>query len=143
MSASTFRALLAQTSDTVERPRPLAEGHYLGVIKGHEFGTSKQKQTPFCRIFLTPQSETDDVPSGANEGINFANKELRVDYYITPGSLYRLSDMLDAVLGKQQGRTFDERIPELRGTSVMFKVTQRQENEESPIYNDVVSLIAA
>jgi len=141
--SSPFRALLQQATDAVERPRPLADGHYIGFIKGHEFGLSRQKQTPFCRLFLVPEEETDDVPEGANNGLVLANRELRTDYYITPTALYRLSDVLDAVLGKQVGRSFDERIPELKGSRVIFGVKTRNNDEDVPTFNDVTTIVAA
>jgi len=137
MSASTFRQLLSQTSETVERPRALAPGHYIGTIKATEFGTSRAKQTPFLRLLLTPEEETDDVPPGANEGIDFSRKELRVDYYITPTSNYRIADMLDAVLGLHPHRSIDERIPDLRGQRVIFVVSQRESEDGKEVYNDV------
>lgn len=143
MSASTFRELLKQSTDSVERPKALATGHYLGEIKSHEFGLSRQKQTPFVAFILTPTEETADVTEGANEGTDFSKKELRKTFYITPNSLYRLSDMLDAVLGQQTGRSFDERIPETRGTRVMFAVTQRENEDGTETYNDVGSVVAA
>lgn len=140
---STFRELLKQSTDTIERPRALAAGHYIGTIKGHEFGTSRQKQTPFVRFILVPEEETDDVPAGANTGITLANKELRKDYYITPSALYRLSDMLDATLGVATGRSFDERIPETRGTRVIFAVTQRENEDGTETFNDIGNIVAA
>jgi hypothetical protein len=142
MSASTFRSLLQQTSETVERPRALAGGHYIGDIKSTEFGTSRQKQTPYLRVLITPTEETDDVPVGANDGIDLTRKELRKDFYITPGSLYRLGDMLDSVLGKD-GRPFEERIPDLRGQRVLFAVTTRDNDEGTETYNDIGSIVAA
>lgn len=147
MSSSTFRELLKAPTDTVERPRALAVGHYIGDIRSHEFGTSKQKQTPFVRFIFVPSEETSDVEEGANTGINFTTKELRKDFYITPNSLYRLSDMLDATLGKTTGRSFDERIPETRGTRVMFHVTHRDvvdaEGTVTATYEEVGTVVAA
>ena len=137
-----FRALLAQATDTVERPKPLATGHYIGEIKGHEFGVSRQKQTPFVRFILAISEEASDIENGANEGIDLAKREMRKDYYITATARYRLSDMLDAVLGKQTGRSFDQRIPETRSVRVMFGVTQRANEEGTEIYNDVTTLVA-
>jgi len=130
------------TSATVERPRALEGGHYIGEIKATEFGTSRQKQTPYLRVLLTPSEETDDVPAGANEGIDLSRKELRKDFYITPASLYRLDDLLNAVLGKD-GRPFDERIPDLRGQRVVFSVTKRDNDEGTETYNDVGTIVAA
>ena len=147
MSSSTFRELLSQPTDVVERPKSLAPGHYVGEIRSNEFGLSRQKQTPFCRFILVPTEETADVTEGANAGIDFSKRELRKDFYITPDALYRLSDMLDAVLGKQAGRSFDERIPETRGARVMFQVTQREtmdaDGTVTAVYNDVGTVVAA
>jgi hypothetical protein len=143
MSSSTFRELLKQTTDSVERPRALASGHYLGDIKSHEFGLSRQKQTPYVQFILVPTEETADVQEGANTGIDFSKKELRKTLYLTPTAIYRLSDMLDAVLGKQTGRSFDERIPETRGARVMFHVTQRDNEDGTETYNDVGNIVAA
>ena len=142
-STSTFRSLLATATDQVERPRAIAVGHYVGTIKSTEFGTSRLKQTPYMRVLLTPDEATDDVNSGANEGIELSRRELRKDYYITPVALYRLSDMLDAVLGAQTGRSFDERIPELRGSRVIFAVTQRDNEDGTETFNDVGTIVAA
>ena len=147
-SIPNFRELLSTKTDEVDRPRAIAIGHYIGVIKNHEFGTSKRKNTPFVRFNLTPLEETSDIPEGANDGIDLSRRELRRDFYITPAALYRLSDMLDAVLGKQLGRSFDQRIPETRGVRVMFHVTQREQVDEATsevieIFNDVGTIIAA
>jgi hypothetical protein len=144
MSGSTFRELLANTtSETVERPRALAAGHYLGSIKSHEFGLSRQKQTPYVRFILVPEEETADVEGGVNAGIDFSKKELRKDFYITPTAMYRLTDMLDAVLGKQMGRACDERIPETRNARVMFAVSKRDSEDGTESYNDVGVILAA
>jgi hypothetical protein len=143
MSSSTFRELLSKPTDAVERPRALAAGHYVGEIKNFEFGTSRQKQTPYVRFMLTPIEATTDVADNANGDIDLSKKELRKDFYITPTALYRLSDMLDATLGKQQGRSFDERIPETRGARVMFAVSTRESDDGNETYNDVGLILAA
>jgi hypothetical protein len=142
--ATSFRELLSQETDKVERPRALAVGHYMGEIKGHEFGHSRNKQTPYVRFLLTPESECPDVtPTGGNDGVDLTRKELRKDFYITPAALYRLSDMLDAVLGQESGRTFDERIPDTRGAKVMFAVSQRENEEGTETFNDIGSIVKA
>ncbi len=140
---ATFRQLLATKTDEVDRPRPLAAGHYIGLIKGMEYGVSRQKQTPYVRLILQATEETADVEEGSNAGMDITRRELTKDYYITPGALYRLSDMLDAVLGKQTGRSFDERLPELRGQVVMFGVTQRLAEDNETRYNDVTTIVKA
>lgn len=143
MSSSIFRELLSQPTDAVERPRAIADGHYLGEIKGNEFGASRQRQTPFVQFNLTITEACADVPQGANDGIDLASRQLRKVFYITPTALYRLSDMLDAVLGKQAGRSFDERIPETRGARVMFAVGHRDNEDGTETYNEVGVVVAA
>jgi hypothetical protein len=143
MSTSTFRELLGQATDAVERPRPIADGHYLGSIASHEFGLSRQKQTPYVRFIINLEQETDDVPTGANGGIDISRREIRKDYFITPTALYRLSDMLNAVLGKETGRTFDERIPETRGARVMLGVGHRDNDDGTETYNEISTIVRA
>lgn len=148
-SAATpsFRQLLSQKTDEVERPRALAEGHYIGIIRAHEFGVTRQKNTDFVRFLIVPQEEASDVPDGANAGMDITRRELRKDFFITPSALYRLSDMLDAVLGKQIGRSFDQRITETRGLRVMFSVSHRKQLDDAGnvtnTFEDIGTIIAA
>jgi len=142
MSASTFRELLSTPTDQV-KAHILAEGHYLATIKGHEFGTSRQKQTPQVQFILGIDEETSDVPQGANDGINLSEFELRRTYYITPKALKMLANALDAMLGAETGRSFDERIPDTRGVRVMVGVAQRNDEQGNPAFNDVTTIVKA
>lgn len=142
MSAN-FRELLSVATDTVDRPRAIADGHYLGRIANYEFGVSRQKQTPYVRFILVPEEETEDVDSDANVGLTLNTRELRKDFFITPNALYRLSDCLDAVLGKESGRSFDERIPEMRDARVMFAVGHRQAEGSDDVYNEIGTIVKA
>lgn len=141
--SQSFRELLSQSSDQIERPRALADGHYIGKITGHEFGQSRQRQTAYVRFVLVPEEATGDVEVGANEGIDLSRKELRKDFYITPSAIYRLSDMLDAVLGEQIGVPLDQRIPETRGASVMFQVGHRNSDDGKEVYNEIGTIVKA
>lgn len=144
MTDVNFRELLSMPTDSAERPRSLPDGHYKGSIGTHEFDRSKKKQTPFVRFMVKIDEPTADVDPAQVNGIDFSRLELRADYYITPKSLYRLSDMLDAVLGKETGRSFDERIPGTRGAKVIIGVKRRlNEDGTDSGYNDVDTLIAA
>ena len=146
MAIPNFRELLSKPTNEVDRPRALAAGHYIGELTTHEFGVSRQKQTPFVRFNVKLIEEASDVENGANKGIDLSRRELRRDFFITPQALYRLSDFLDAVLGKQVGRPFDQRIPETRGVRVMVQVTRREVTDDEgtvlETYNDVGTIIA-
>ena len=137
-----FRQLLSQPTDQVERPKPLPTGHYRGEITNYEFGVSKNKQTPFVRFIIVPEEADADVDRDRLSGIDLSKKEMRKDFYITNTALYRLSDALDAILGQQQGRNFDERIPETRNAKILFGVTERQNEEGTETYNDVTTMVA-
>lgn len=140
--STSFSQLLHITSEDVERPRLIADGHYIGTIVRHEFGNSRNKQTPYVRFFLTPSEETSDVPEGANAGIDLAKQEAFRDFYLTPKSLFMLTDMLDAVLGKQMGRFADERLPETRDARVMFEVKHRDSEDGVRQFYDIGAIVA-
>lgn len=140
---STFRELLSKPTDEAERPRALAEGHYYGTIISHELGTSARKQTPFVRFNIQVEEATADVAEGANDGIDYTTRQLAKTLYITPKSLYRLADTLDAILGKEQGRSYDERIPETRSVRVLMAVTQRPNEDETEFFNEVGNVVKA
>lgn len=135
-----FRDLLKFSSETVERPKPLPEGHYNGIISRHEFGLSKKKQTPFVRFYLQLQEPTGDISPEQLNGIDLSKVELRKDFYITPKSAFMLTDLLDAVLGKDN-RLADERLPETKGQRVMFGVAQRQNDDATATFNDVTTIV--
>ena len=147
MSGSSFRELLSKPTNDFKAPPVLADGHYIGSIPRHEFGRSKNKQTPYLRVYLKPTEATEDVEADANASINLNDYEVFRDFYITPKSLFMITRMLDAVLGESTGRSFDERIPELNGVSVMFQVSHRnQVDDDGNIinsFNDVGTIVAA
>lgn len=143
MATTDLKAMLAMTPGQVERPKALPEMWCTGKILRFEFGRSAKKQTPFVRFYLQPNGAAEGSEHVDIEGIDLARKELRTEFYFTPTSLYRLSDFLDAVLGKEE-RSFDERIPECKGVEVVFKVTQRESDREAgTFFNDVGMIMRA
>jgi Trp operon repressor len=139
-----FKSLLSMSTDSFEKPPALPAGHYRATIKGHKFDVSSQKQTPFVQFFFTPTEASEDVEDlEALAKINLSQRELGAKFYITLGAIWRLSQMLDAVLGASQGRSYDERIPETRGISVIIGVTQRENpKQEGEWFNDVTTITA-
>ncbi len=87
----------------------------------------------------------DDIDAAAVDGIDLSRRELRKDHRsILPQTMYRFGDFLDAVLGKQPGKSADERLPDIKGASVLAQVTQRPAyNDPETIYNDVGTIVAA
>lgn len=142
MSGTSFRDLLHYTTATAPKPPILANGHYIGTIRGHEFGKSRNKGTPQVQILLTAEEECEDVEKGANDGVNIGDADLRRTFYITPKAVRRIGTMLDAVLGPDE-RYFDERLPETRGARVMFSVSQRENEDGTDTYMDVGTIVRA
>lgn len=142
--ATNFRELLSQPTDQFKRPPALPEGHFNGQIKAYEFGKSAKKQTAQIQFIYTITSPTEDVPEEDMAGVDLANgREMRQTFYITPTALYRLSQHLDALLGEQEGVSFDERIPETRGLDVIIQVSQRLSDDGEDTYNDIKSVVKA
>ena len=147
--ATDFRALLADTSDTVERPKALPEAWLIGKIGQHSCGNSRAKQTPFVRFTLLaselhPQYATDELrkivaalaePDSTEKPLN--EREFAVDAWLTPNSKYRLANFLDRVVG-HPNRSLEVRVPETQGVTVMFKVKPRtDEAGKETGFNDV------
>lgn len=137
---ATFRELMSQPTETFTRPAPLPKGHYKGTIKGHEIGESKQKKTAYVRFLFTPTEAQDDVENSGT--VNMSDRELRQDFFVTPKALYRLSQFLDNVLGKQEGKSFDERLPDTNNVEVIIGVEVVDANNESgDQYNNVTTVV--
>jgi hypothetical protein len=133
--------LLRQPTDKAERPALLPDGHFTGTILRHEFDKSRQKKTPLVRFFLNPTGVSTDLTEEDIEGINLKTLELRLEFYLTPKSMYRLADFLDGVLGEGSGEGYDERLPETNGANVIFGVRQRLNDEGKPIGNEVTTVV--
>ncbi len=137
-----YRELLSQPSDSFQRPPSMPAGHYIATIKTHQFDKSSKKATPLVRFLFSPREATSDVDEEALANVDLTEKELRKEFYITPKALWRLNKFLDDVLGPQEGRSFDERIPEVKGVEVQIGVTLRFSDDGEMDFNDVTTVVA-
>ncbi len=148
--AVNLRELMQKPTDSYERPKELPAGHYYGTIGTPEWGKSPKQKTDFLRFPIKLEGPGEDVDPEAVKGVNwdrpgrFGRDGARADFYITPDAIYRLGDFLDAVLGKESGRSADERYPDTRGARVLVQVTTRPSNDNpEDVYNDVGKVVAA
>lgn len=122
-----FRELLHVTSETVDRPRSAPECWLIGTLGKYEFSTTKN-DTPKLSFDIVDIEAHPETPEEDLKGVNLEklrspyHKGLAVDYWITPAAKYMLVDMVDRILGNGSVPV-DERIDDLRGERVMFKVT--------------------
>lgn len=121
---ANFESLLSQNTDEIERPKPLPVGSYQFIVKDYELGESSQKKTPFVRFVASPVAPLEDVDQAALQAVNkWQEKSLRLDYYLTPDSQYRLKDFLQQLGLTTTGRTFSELLVEAKGQSFIGHVT--------------------
>lgn len=108
MNAQTnFASILDKPASEVEKPKPLAAGTYLVVVKGMpEQGKSAKKKTDFVEFtlgFLQAQDDVDpDELKASLEGMDgkvakLSDKTIKNTFYLTENSLWRLKDWLEAL----------------------------------------------
>jgi hypothetical protein len=129
--------------DNVEKPKPLPAGTYFGTIAKHELGESKEKKTPFVRLFCTVLSAGDEIDPSDLEGVELAKKQLRKDFYLTEDSLYRFKDFAESVGVSTAGRSLGEIIPDVNNASVMLDVIQKTSQSGDEIFNEIASIKGA
>lgn len=142
-----FKEVLNRKLDTVERPKPLPAGMYRLVVAKFEFGESKEKKTPFCKLLFNIMGPGDDVDPASLVGIDYAKRQMKQDFYLTEDALWRFKDFMEKSLGIVIGqRTFGEIIQhELVGKQVMGAIVQEpsQRPGDDSIYNNIQSFAAA
>jgi len=139
MSVS-FKDLLSTPLDTVKRPPALPQGTFEGVVKSYEFGESREKKTPFVRVYFTLLASGEDVDPTLMEGVDLSKRAPRTDFYVTQDSLWRIKEFLASMGLDTDGRSLSEVIPEMVGGAVQLYITQRASADGQDIFNDVKSV---
>jgi hypothetical protein len=136
--AVNFEALLGTKLDTVEKPKVMPMGTYSFVIIDHEFGTSAQKGTPFVQFNTHPRVAQDDVDEELlSEVKNWQDRKMKVTYYLTEDSLFRLKDFLEHCQIDITGRTIAECIPETTGQMFNGYVKQQSAPNGTDMYANI------
>jgi hypothetical protein len=134
--------LLSAPAADVKPPAPLPAGPYIGNVGAHEFKTSSQKQTPFVRytINLTGPAEGND---GDFSEIEFP-RQLRMDFYLTPASLFRLTGFQTEVLGLPPSNTVQENLVLASGRSAIFNVVLKPSSKpgDNTLYPEISNAAA-
>lgn len=141
MSEPNFADLLKQPADSFKKPPCLPSGTYHGMVAKHEFGKSRDKQTPFVRFHLQLLAAGDAIDPELLTGIDIAKRSQWRDYYITPDSLWRLTTFLKSIGISTEGRSLNETIPEAQGQRVLVHLTQKPNAAGTDFYNEVTDVI--
>jgi hypothetical protein len=146
---STFGNLLSKKVDQVEKPKPLPEGTYVGQVLSHALGKSQKKQTPqveFTLAIIEAGSDVDSTALEAAGGLNRSDgnpRTMKLTYYITEDSLFRLSEFLKHLGLGDSTESMEMLIAnETAGKKVGLYIGHRAgeasaPGEEAPIYAEI------
>jgi hypothetical protein len=128
--AVDFKSMLSKPIGTAERPKAKPNGTYNGVIESFHFDVSSRKKTPFVRFTFSNISPGDDVNQEqlAADNIDLSRWKPYTDYYLTDDALFRLQDVMEAIVPNSKGRSYNEVMPEMKGKPVIL--TAKNDNVE-------------
>jgi hypothetical protein len=103
-ATKSFASLLDTPFAQISRPKPAPHGTYLAMVKGlPRYDKSTKKGTPFSEYTMQLLESQDDVDSdaltewltkGNGESVPLHDKTMRLTFYHTPDSLWRLEKFL-------------------------------------------------
>lgn len=134
------QALLSKRTTEVERPKPLPEGTYSGIIEKREFGTTKSQDTNL-KFTIGQIQPGDDVNQDALAGFDLGKKKTSTTFLVTETALFRLSDFLSKLEGGADGsRSMSELIEDAIGKEVDFMISHRMSQDGANTYEQVDNL---
>lgn len=128
----------------IERPKPIPVGSYSAVIRSIEHGETKsEKRTKYVRVlleltgFLSDVNEVDLAEAGGWEKLN--GKKLRLDFYITEDSTYRLQDFILKDVGLDlRGMSLSQGIAQLVNAQVGVHIAHNLDKKDpSKVYSEI------
>lgn len=139
-----FSNILDTPSNEVERPKPMPQGTYLGVIFGlPRQDKSSKKQTEFVEFTYRFMEAGEDVDEEALADVGgLAEKTIKDTYYLTEASLWRLKDMLNNVGAGDDDMTLRARLEETQGKTVKFVVKHEASQDGQSIFHRVDRTLA-
>lgn len=148
-AATNFSSILDKPASEVEKPKPLAAGTYLAVVKGMpEQGASNLKKTPFVEFTLGFLSAEDDVdPDELKEALGDAklgDKTIKNTFYLTEGSLWRLKDWLGALgLDIEGDASLGQLIEATPGCQIMITLGHEASQDGKSVFARIKDFAAA
>jgi hypothetical protein len=138
---TSFSSILDRQASEIEAPKPFPAGSYTCVVKGlPRFDKSTKKGTDFVEFTLQPVQALEDVSEDDLEAFGpIGEKTLRVTFYITEYSVYRLKNFLDALGLDPTGRSLNQLINDSPGQSVIAHVTHSTSKDGQRIFHEVDS----
>lgn len=141
----TFESFLDRPSALAEKPKPLPTGTYLAVNTGlPRIDKSSKKQTEFSEYTLKILQQYDDVDEEALEAMGgCVGKTVRVTFYHTPPSEWRLAEFFDHLGIPQKDEdddhvlTHSERMQMTPNRQVKVFIKHAMSDDGSQVYANV------
>lgn len=139
---ANFSDVLDKPSAEIERPVPLPAGQYICAIVGlPRHDKSSKKQTPFVEFTARVLQAGDDVDQEAlAEMGGLAEKTIKLTYYLTENSVYRLKEFLFDDLGlEDDGGSLRPKLEQTAGCQFMATIKHTSSDDGKSIYANVAS----
>lgn len=134
---ASFKDILAKPIADIKAPPPVPMGTYDWRIKGHEFGESAQKKTPYVRFTVAAIANGADVDTALLESIGgIAECEMKLTFYISEDSAFRLREFLENDVGLN-GPSLESLIPQATNNTFRGYVGQRTSEDGSKIFSEI------
>ena len=135
-----FQSLLDKPADTYEPPKALTAGSYIFGVKSFKFDKSAQKKTDFVQFLCVPIQPLEDVPMDELALVDkWQEKEMKLDFYLTPDAMHRLGTFLVDTMEVQKGVPTREQIQMAVGGQFMGMVAHQPSNRDpSVVYANIV-----
>lgn len=142
-----FQDILDRQSTEIDRPKPLPVGSYTAMIQGlPRHDKSQKKGTPFVEFTLKILSAGDDVDEddlnsaltkASGEVVPLMDKTMRLTFYITEDSVYRLKDFLAHCGIDLDDKTMRQALDETPGRQVGITVKHTASEDGDAIYANI------
>lgn len=132
--------MLNKPLDEMKRPPALPQGTYYGTISGSPaFDESKNRKTPYARIFFQLTSAGEDIDQNDLDGVELHKRKVHKDFFLTEDAIYRAKEFLESIGVETTGRTLGEAFGDIVGKNVMLTITPRpnQNDPEAPPFPEV------
>lgn len=145
---TNFTDILNKPSSSIEPPKPIPPGTYLGLIDGQpEFAKIGKNQTDCVNFKVKLAQAQEDVDQVAlaealtrADGVskNLSDIRLNIRQFLTEDSVWRLKQFLTDHLGiDDTGKTLGQTIPEAMGKQVLLTVRHRASEDGTQVFTEV------
>lgn len=149
MSDTSFSSILDKTVDSVDKPKPIPVGTYLGLVDGiPRFDKSTVRKTDFVEFNVKLLQAKEDVDQSALAdvlgGKVLQDKSMRRTFYLTEDAVWRLDDFLFNHLdGIPLGTSRKQAISMAPGKQVLLSVRHNPSQDGTTVYAEISSTARA